>query len=207
MEDVLDTYKLPYDPLYPVVCMDETCKQLVGEVIHELPARCGAKRKVDDEYVRNGVAEIFLSIEPLTGRCHTSVGEHRGMAEWADFIDNLLTVQYPEARKIRLVMDNLNTHRIASLYQRFPADKARKLAERLEIHYTPKHGSWLDVAEIGLSMMCTQCLDKRRIPTLAKMSEAIGEWEKSHNQTPRKIIWQFTKEEARIKLVSIYPKF
>jgi hypothetical protein len=150
MEDVLEVYHLPYDPDYPVVCMDESCKQLIGEVREPIPCEPGKPARVDDEYVRNGVAEIFMEVEPLAGKRHVEITEHRTRKDWAWHIKQMLDERYPDVIKVRLVMDNLNTHNIASLYETFEPEEARRLAERLEIHYTPKHGSWLNMAEIEL---------------------------------------------------------
>lgn len=204
MEDVLDVYCLPYDPAIPQICMDESCKQLVGEVRVPIPTAPGQPLRYDDEYVRNGVAEIFLFVEPLTGWRHVIVTEHRARVDWAEQVKDLLDVHYPEADRIRLVMDNLNTHTIASLYEAFPAAEARRLAERLEIHYTPKHGSWLNMAEIALSNLNTQCLD-RRIPDIAEMRREVAAWESSRNGCPAPIKWRFTTDNARIKLRRLYP--
>lgn len=184
--------------------MDETCKQMLKEVKEPLPSRPGSAKKIDDEYLRNGVAEIFLAIEPLTGQVKVKAGEKRGRLEWAHFMKEVISA-YPDADRIRLVMDNLNTHSPASFYEAFPPEEARKLAEKLEIHYTPKHGSWLDIAEIGLSVMKSQCLD-RRIPDLETMTEELSSWEISRNARKNPVKWQFTSEDARIKLVSLYPK-
>ena len=205
MEDVLDVYKLPYNPDIPVLCVDESCKQLLEDVRPVLPARPGDIARQDDEYIRHGVAEIFLGMEPLTGRCEVSVGERRGCKEWAEFIRFLLEDKYPNATKVVFVMDNLNTHALSSLYQCFTPEKARSLAGRMEIHYTPKHGSWLDVAEIGLSVLKSQCLD-RRIPDLETMKRVVGAWQERHNSNPRPVQWHFTCEDARVKLLSTYPK-
>lgn len=205
MEDVLDVYKRPYNPDVPVLCVDESCKQLIENVRPVLPARPGDIEKQDDEYVRNGVAEIFLCIEPLTGRCEVSVGERRGCKDWAEFIRMLLEDKYPNAQKVILVMDNLNTHELSSLYQRFPPERARALARRMEIHHTPKHGSWLDVAEIGLSVLKSQCLNGR-VPDLETMKKMVTAWQTRHNSNPHPVQWHFTCEDARVKLISVYPK-
>jgi len=205
MEDVLEVYHLPYDPEYPVVCMDESCKQMVGEVREPIPGKPGCVKKVDDEYVRHGVSEIFMEVEPLAGRRHVAVTERRTRKDWAEQIKQMLDERYPDARKIRLVMDNLNTHSIASLYETFPPSEARRLAERLEIHYTPKHGSWLNMAEIELSVLKGQCLD-RRIPDMATMQAEVAEWEKDRNTSTKIINWQFNSSDARIKLKRLYPK-
>jgi len=180
MEDVPDVYRLPCSPDIPVPCVDESCKQLLEDARPALPARPGDIAKQDDEYIRNGVAEIFPGIEPLTGRCEVSVGERRGCREWAEFIRMLLEEEYPNAAKVVFVMDNLNTHALSSLYQCFPPEKARALASRMEIHYTPKHGSWLDVAETGLGVLKSQCLN-RRIPDMETMKREVGAGQERHN--------------------------
>lgn len=205
MEDVLDVYRLPYDPDYPVICMDESCKQLIGEV--RVPIQCapGKPARVDDEYVRNGVAEIFMEVEPLAGKRHVAITERRTRKDWAVQIKQMLDERYPDAVKVRLVMDNLNTHGIASLYETFEPAEARRLAERLDIHYTPKHGSWLNMAEIELSVLKGQCLD-RRIDSIDKMRAEVAAWEQYRNNRPGKIDWQFTTSDARIKLKRLYPK-
>jgi len=206
MEDVLDVYHRPYDPDYPVVCMDESSKQLVGEVAEPVPAAPGHPKLVDDEYVRNGVAEIFMEVEPLAGRRHVDVTERRTRIDWANHVRAMLEDRYPDALKVVLVMDNLNTHSVASLYQAFAPDTARRLASRLEIHYTPKHGSWLNVAEIELSCLKRQCLADR-IPTLERMAAETSAWELSRNNKGAKVNWQFTTDDARQKLKRLYPTF
>ena len=205
MEDVLDVYHLPYDPEYPVVCMDESCKQMVGEVRPPIPCAPGNPQRVDDEYVRKGVAEIFIEVEPLAGRRHVMVTEHRTKKDWAIHIKQMLDDRYPEAIKVRLVMDNLNTHTVAALYETFDPEEAHNLAQRLEIHYTPKHGSWLNMSEIELSVLKGQCLD-RRIPDMESIISAVSAWEKDRNNQIKKINWQFTTQDARIKLKRLYPK-
>jgi len=180
MEDVLAVYQLPYDPDYPVVCMDESCKQMIGEVHEPIPCAPGKPKRIDDEYVRNGVAEIFMEVEPLAGKRHVEITERRTRKDWAAQIKQMLDERYPNATKVRLVMDNLNTHNIASLYEAFEPNEARQLAERLEIHYTPKHGSWLNMAEIELSALKGQCLD-RRIPDMSIMKAEVAAWEKDRN--------------------------
>lgn len=205
MEDVLEVYHLPYDSEYPVVCMDESSKQLIGEVREPIPGKPGQVRRIDDEYVRNGVAEIFMEVEPLTGRRHVAITERRTRKDWAEQIRQMLDERYSHARKVRLVMDNLNTHNIASLYEAFEPQMARRLAERLEIHHTPKHGSWLNMAEIELSVLKGQCLD-RRIPEMAAMQAHVAAWEKARNNSAKKISWQFKTSDARIKLRHLYPK-
>lgn len=205
MEDVLEVYHLPYDAECPMVCMDESCKQLIGEVREPIPCAPGKPERIDDEYVRNGVAEIFMEVEPLAGKRHVAVTEHRTQKDWAIQIKQMLDERYPNASKVRLVMDNLNTHRIASLYEAFEPKEARRLAERLEIHYTPKHGSWLNMAEIELSALKGQCLD-HRIADMATMQAEVTAWEKDRNNNAKKIDWQFTTSDARIKLRRLYPQ-
>ncbi len=205
MEDVLVVYQLPHDPLYPVVCMDESNKQLVGEVHAPIPPTSGHGQILDHEYVRNGVATLFVEVEPLAGRRHVEVTERRTRQDWARFIKAMLDERYPKAVKVRLVMDNLNTHDLASLYETFPPAEARRLAERLEIHYTPKHGSWLNIAEIELSALNGQCL-RRRIPSAADMRREIAAWQSDRNHRGAPVKWRFTTEDARIKLTRLYPK-
>ena len=196
---------MPYDPDYPVVCMDESSKQLIGEVHEPIPCKPGQPIRMDDEYVRNGVAEIFMEVEPLAGRRHVEVTERRTRKDWAQQIKQMLDERYPDAVKVRLVMDNLNTHNIASLYETFAPQEARRLAERLDIHHTPKHGSWLNMAEIELSVLKGQCLN-RRIADMVTMQAEVAAWEQNRNNRTRKINWQFTTTDARIKLKSLYPK-
>jgi len=205
MEDVIAVYELPYDSSYPMVCMDETCKQLIGDVREPITCAPGRPARVDHEYVRNGVAEIFLEVEPLTGKRHVAVAEHRTRKDWAWWIKGMLDERYPNAVRVRLVMDNLNTHCLASLYETFEPHDARRLAERIEIHYTPKHGSWLNMAEIELSALNGQCLD-RRIPDLETMQRHIAAWENDRNNRHPKIHWHFSSADARIKLKHLYPK-
>jgi hypothetical protein len=205
MEDILDVYHRIYDPKFPVVCMDESSKQLIGEVHEPIPAAPGHPVLCDDEYVRNGVAEIFLEVEPLGGKRHIEITERRTKIDWAIFIKGMLNERYPEAQKVILVMDNLNTHNISSLYEAFLPEEARSLANRLEIHYTPKHGSWLNIAEIELSVLKGQCLD-RRIPAIHMLRKEVCDWERDRNNRHSKIDWQFTSADARIKLKRLYPK-
>jgi transposase len=205
MEDVLEVYHLPYDTFYPVVCMDESSKQMIGEVRDPIPCAPGQPVRIDDEYVRNGVVEIFMEVEPLAGKRHVAITEHRTRKDWASQIKEMLDERYPEAIKVRLVMDNLNTHSIASLYETFDPKEARRLAERLDIHYTPKHGSWLNMAEIELSVLKGQCLD-RRIADMTTMQAEVAAWEKDRNNSIKKINWQFTTPDARIKLRRLYPQ-
>ena len=205
MEDVLDLYHGPYDPYFPLVCMDESNKQLVGEVHDPIAPAPGRGQIVDHEYVRNGVAEIFLEVEPMTGRRHVAITESRTRKDWAVYIKGMLEDRYPKALKVILVMDNLNTHSAASLYEAFEPEVARLLASRLEIHYTPKHGSWLNIAEIELSALNTQCLN-RRIPTIELMRTEISAWENDRNNRASTIDRRFTTADARIKLKRLYPK-
>ncbi len=205
MEDVLAVYALPYDPLYPVVCMDESCKQLIGEVHDPIPAVPGRVARIDHEYVRNGVAQIFLEVEPLMGRRHVAASEHRTAVDWAHWIKGMLDERYPEAVKVRLVLDNLNTHNAASLYKTFEPEEARRPVERIEFHYTPKHGSWLNVAEIEFSALSRQCLD-RRIRDFSTLQMEITAWEDDRNNRQPQVDWQFTTADARIKLKHLYPK-
>ena len=205
MEDVIAVYELPYDSDYPVVCMDETCKQLIGEVHEPMPCGPGRPARVDHEYVRNGIAEIFLEVEPLTGKRHVAVTERRTSKDWSWWIKGMLDERYPNAVRVRLVLDNLNTHSLSSLYKTFEPQEARRLTERIEMHYTPKHGSWLNMAEIELSALNSQCLD-RRIPDPETMQSLIAAWENHRNNRQSKINWHFTNDDARIKLKSLYPK-
>ena len=201
----MEVYHLPYDPHYPVVCMDESSKQLIGEVREPIPGKPGQPLRMDDEYVRKGVVEIFMEVEPLAGRRHVAITERRTRKDWAQQIKQMLDERYPDATKVRLVMDNLNTHNIASLYETYEPHEARRLADRLEIHYTPKHGSWLNMAEIELSVLKGQCLN-RRIADMQTMQSEVATWENDRNANSRKIDWQFTTADARTKLRRLYPK-
>ena len=205
MEDVLDVYELPYDPLRPVVCMDEKPYQLLGEARASWAMRPGDNKKVDSEYVRNGTCSIFAFVEPLGGRHYVSVREHRTAVDWAEEIKYLVDVMYPNAEKIILVMDNLNTHKPASLYKKYPPEEARRIIKKLEIHYTPKHGSWLDIAEIELNVMTRQCLS-RRIESIDVLRNELSVWEAEQNGKQAHVNWQFRTKDARIKLVSLYPE-
>lgn len=204
MEDLLEVYHLPYDQDYPVICMDESCKQLVGEVRTPIPCEPGKPARLDDEYVRNGVAQIFMEVEPLAGKRHVAITERRTKKDWAVQMKEMLDVRYPRAKKVRLVMDNLNTHDVSSFYETFEPAEARRLIERLDIHYTPKHGSWLNMAEIELSVLKGQCLD-RRIADIETLRSEVNVWEIARNNTANKIDWQFKTEDARIKLKKLYP--
>lgn len=205
MEDILDLYHAPFDSRYPLVCMDESSKQLIGEVHAPIAHGPGHGQLLDAEYVRKGVAEIFLEVEPLSGRRHVWLTHTRKRRDWAYFIKGMLTERYPEAIQVRLVVDNLKTHTISSLYETFPPEEARSLAQRLDIHYTPKHGSWLNIAEIELSALKTQCLD-RRIPEIEQMREQVTAWQTRRNHRAKTIDWRFNTPDARIKLKRLYPK-
>ena len=206
MEDILHIYHLPYNIDLPVICMDEKPYQLLGEKIKPLPARPGDTKKLDSEYVRNGTSSIFVFTEVLAGFRHVSVRKHRTRQDWAEEVRYLLSELYPEHKRIILIMDNLNTHTKASLYQSFSPAEALELSNRLEIHYTPKHGSWLNIAEIELNAMTRQCLD-RRIDNLPELSRELAAWEVSRNADCKTVNWQFKTEDARVKLKSLYPKF
>jgi hypothetical protein len=205
MEDVLHVYSMPFNPDIPVVCMDEKPYQLLSEAREPLPIRPGNKQKLDSEYIREGTCSIFVFTETLANFRHVSVREHRTKKDWAEEVKYLLTELYPDKEKIILVMDNLNTHTKASLYQSFPPEKAFELAKRLEIHYTPKHGSWLNIAEIELNVMTRQCL-KRRISDIEILSQQLSVWEQERNSKKAIVQWQFKTADARIKLASLYPK-
>lgn len=197
----MDVYERPYNPDIPVVCMDEKPYQLLGEIRDSWAMRPGDDKKVDSEYVRNGTCSIFAFVEPLGGVHHVSVREHRTAVDWAEEIQYLTDVMYPNANKIVLVMDNLNTHKPASLYKRFAPAEARRILNRLEIHYTPKHGSWLDIAEIELNVMTRQCLS-RRIGSIEKLRTELSAWESERNNLASKVNWQFKTQDARTKLIS-----
>jgi hypothetical protein len=203
MEDVLDTYAKPYDPARPVVCVDEGGKQLIGDVREPLPVRPGSPAKQDYEYEREGMANLFMAFEPLAGKRHVQVTERKTSIDFGKFL-KAVDELYHQADKIVLVCDNLNTHGSASLYEAFPPEEARRLAERFEWHYTPKHGSWLNMAEIELSVVARQCLD-RRIPDLATLKQEVATWEKKRNEAVVKVNWQFTTADARVKLKQLYP--
>ena len=204
MEDVLEVYHRPYDPKRPVVCVDETFKQLIGETRQPLPPRPGSVERYDHVYTRNGVASLFLACEPLAGWRHVAVSEHRRRTDWALFIRSLLEGRYREAERVVLVRDQLNTHSPASLYEAFPPEQAKRLADRIEIHHTPKHGSWLNIAEIELSALGRPCLS-RRIAHQDTLKRQIAGWEEKRNARPARVLWQFTTQDARVKLRSLYP--
>jgi len=204
MEDVLDVYHRPYDPERPVVCMDEASQQLIAEVRQPLPAQPGRTAKYDSQYERRGTANFFMAVEPLAGKRTVRVTDRRTKIDWAQFICHLLLTVYAGVAKVVLVMDNLNTHGIGSLYEAFDPATARVLASRLEIHHTPKHGSWLNMAETELSILSRQCLD-RRIDCKEIMIREVAAWEQNRNANESKIDWQFTTADARIKLKRLYP--
>ena len=186
------------------MCVDETFKQLIGETREPLPPRPGAVERYDHVYVRNGTASLFLACEPLAGWRHIEVTEHRRRTDWALFIRALLEGRYREAERVVLIMDQLNTHSPASLYEAFPPEEAQRLAQRIEIHHTPKHGSWLNMAEIEFSALTRQCL-ARRIARQDTLKRQIAAWEKERNACPTRVLWQFTTQDARIKLRSLFP--
>jgi len=204
MEDVLTVYKREYDKDMPVVCMDETNKQLIAETRIEIPAGPGRPSRYDFEYERNGTSNLFMFYEPFGGNRYVSVTERRTKVDWATQIKELLDIRYPDARKVVLVMDNLNTHSGASLYEAFEPSEARRLLDRLEIHYTPKHGSWLNIAEIELRVLNGQCL-KRRIPAREILLSEVSAWQNKRNFDNAKVDWQFTAKDARVKLKRLYP--
>lgn len=204
MEDVLDTYAKPYDSKRPVVCVDEGGKQLIGEVRDPLPVRPGSPAKEDSVYERGGVANLFMAFEPLAGKRHVEVTERKTSVDFARFLRALSDEHYLGAEKIVLVCDNLSTHTPAALYEAFEAKEARRLTERFEWHYTPKHGSWLNIAEMELSVVARQCLD-RRIPNMATLRREVAAWLKKRNAAVVKVDWQFTTADARIKLKKLYP--
>jgi hypothetical protein len=205
MEDVLDLYCLPYDPKVPLICMDERPMQLIKETRHPIPASPGNPARVDYEYERNGTATHFLFTEPLGGWRKANVRERKTAVDWAEEMRLLLEEDYPEAEKVILVCDNLNTHKIASFYQAFPPEVARPLVARLEIHYTPTHGSWLNIAECELSVMSRQCLG-RRIGDMETLCQETKAWEQKRNHKQTGVDWQFTTTDARIKLKRLYPQ-
>ena len=204
MEEVLDVYMLPEDPDVPLVCMDEASKQLVGETRASLLMRPGDSAHEDYEYVRQGVANLFMFFAPLQGWRHVTVTERRTRLDWAYAVRDLVDLHFPHATKIRLVSDNLNTHDPGSLYEAFPPEAARRILDRLELHHTPKHGSWLNMAEIELSVLARQCLD-RRIPDQDMLRREIAAWEAPRNSAHATMEWRFTTADARIKLKHLYP--
>jgi hypothetical protein len=205
MEDVLAVYSRPFDPAVPVVCMDEKPYQLLDHARDPVPVTPGHDLKIDSEYVRRGTCSIFVWVEPLAGHRRVTAREHRTRRDWAAEVDRLLNHDYPDVEKVILVMDNLNTHSIGSLYEAFEPAKAFALAQRLEIHHTPKHGSWLNIAEIELSALTRQCLD-RRIADLDILNDELAAWQNAVNTNQRQVNWQFTTKDARTKLRHLYPE-
>lgn len=205
MEDVLEVYQRLFDPVRPVVCMDEQPITLHAEVREPIPAQPGRPERHDYEYERNGVVSGFMFTEPLGQWRRITISTTRTKKDWAYQVHHLLEVDYPDAEKVILVCDNLNTHVPGALYETFPPEKARNLLNRLEIHYTPKHGSWLNIAEIELSAFTRQCL-KRRIPTIEALRTETDAWNRQRNQSQKGVDWQFTAEDARVKLKRLYPK-
>jgi hypothetical protein len=204
MEDVLEVYTRPYDPRRPQVCLDETSQQLVADTREPLPTTPGQSARIDYEYARKGTATLFMVFEPLAGQRRVKVTERRTAVDFAQLIQELVYGQYSQAEQIVLVMDNLNTHKPASLYEAFAPAEARRLMERLEIHYTPKHGSWLSMAETELSVLTTQCLN-RRIPDPTTLTQEVAAWERQRNTAKSRVNWRFTTHDARIKLKRLYP--
>ena len=204
MEDVIQTYLLPYDPSHPVVCFDEACKQLFGEVKAPRRARPGRPARVDYEYERKGVCHQLLMCEPLRGWRHVQVTQRRTRRDYASCVRDLVEIHHRQAKKIRLVQDNLNTHDGASLYEAFPPDEARRILDRIEFHYTPKHGSWLNMAETEINVMTRQCLD-RRLDSQKLLAEEVAAWERDRNARHARIHWTFTLAAARHKLRKLYP--
>ena len=204
MEDILDLYQQPYDPKKPLVGMDETSKQLIKETRSRMRAKKGQMERYDYEYERNGVSNIFMFFDPLSGWRHVKVTDRRTKADWAKCMQELVDVHYPEAELIKVVLDNLNTHNPSALYEVFEPAEARRILRKLEFHYTPSHGSWLNIAEIELSVLSRQCMD-RRIPDKDTLTSEVAAWEESRNSSGAKVDWRFTTADARIKLKHLYP--
>lgn len=205
MEDVLDVYERPYDPLRPVVCVDESSKQLVAHSREPIPAKPGSPERHDYEYVRKGVADVFMAFEPLGAKRHARVTKSRTRVDFAETLRAVSDEMYPHAEQVVLVMDNLNTHTMGSLYEAFPPEEANRLAKRFEVHYTPKHGSWLDMAEIELGVLMRQGLPAR-VGSFEEMERLVREWEFDRNRRCAAVDWQFTTDDARVKLKRLYPK-
>jgi hypothetical protein len=205
MEDVLEVYKLPYNPNRPLICMDEMPKQLLADQQDPLSCKAGKPAKQDYGYKRNGVADLFMLFEPLQGKRFVEVTEKRRKVEWATVMKHVSDVLYPQAEKVIVVLDNLNTHTPSAFYETFAPEEARRLVERFEFHFTPKHGSWLNMAEIELSALVRQCLD-RRIPNTQTLTQEVQAWQQQRNDEVVKVLWQFTTNEARTKLKHLYPK-
>jgi len=205
MEDVLEVYKLPYDANRPVLCMDEMPKQLLADKQEPRPCQAGKPARQDYEYKRNGVADLFMVFEPLQGKRFVEVTEKRRKIEWATVMKQVSDVLYPQAEKIVVVLDNLNTHTPSAFYETFVPEEARRLAERFEFHFTPKHGSWLNMAEIELSALVRQCLD-RCLPDIQILTQEVQAWQQQRNDEVVKVLWQFKSTDARIKLKHLYPQ-
>jgi hypothetical protein len=205
MEDILEVYKRLYDPLIPVVCIDETNRQLIEETRVPINAKPGQAKRIDYEYKRNGVANLFIMFAPLESKRFIKVSEQRTRKDFAECIKELVDIHYAHAEKIALVMDNLNTHSIGSLYEAFEPAEARRLAEKLEIHYTPKHGSWLNMAEIEIGVLSRQCLSEY-IPSMEQMEKEVTSWQFNRNMQGATVNWQFTTGDARVKLKRLYPE-
>lgn len=206
MEDVLEVYTRPHDKEYPMVCMDETSKQQIMEVREPWAAGPGGVRRYDTEYKRNGVSNLFMFFAPLQGWRRVKVTDHRTKIDWAVAMRELVDKHFPEAKKVTVVMDNLNTHSPSSLYEAFSPEEARRILGRLELHYTPKHGSWLNMAEIELSILSRQCIS-RRIPDQETLRREVDIWGKERNEKESTVDWRFTTDDARIKLKRLYPSF
>jgi hypothetical protein len=204
MEDILEVYQRPYDAQRPLICFDEGTKPLVQDVRPPLPAAPGRRERIDYEYERHGTGNLFMMFEPLAGQREVLVTERRTAVDYAEAIQHLVDVRYPSAENIVLVQDNLNTHKLASLYEAFPPEEARRLIDKLEVHYTPKHGSWLNMAEIELGVLRRQCLD-RRIPDFATLTDEVAAWQSDRNAAQVQVNWQFTTADARVKLKRLYP--
>lgn len=206
MEDILDIYKRPYNEDIPVVCIDELSKQLVEEVRDIIPAKPGAYERYDTEYKRNGTANVFMAFEPLKGKRELKITDSRTKVDWACFMKELTDDIYADNDKIIAVMDNLNTHNFSSLYEAFSPEEAKRIMDKIEIHYTPKHGSWLNMAELELSHLSRQCLD-RRIADKSTLIKEVNTWQEKRNSKAVKVDWQFTCEDARVKLKKLYPDY
>ena len=204
MEDILDVYQRTYDPAHPVICMDEKPYQLLNEKRDPIPMKKEHPQRIDNEYLREGTCSLFIFTEPLAGWRSVTARNRRTAIDWGQEIKHMIG-NYPDAEKILLVMDNLNTHTISSLYKAFPAPEARDLAKKLEIHYTPKHGSWLNIAEIELSILERQCLG-RRIPSIQILQQELSAWNRERNSRQKGVEWHFTTADARIKLKRLYPQ-
>ena len=206
MEEVLEVYKRPYDETHPLICMDESSKQHVKEVREPLCVKPGSPARHDCEYERNGVSNVFMFFEPLAGKRYIEVTDCRTAIDWAEQIRDLVDIRYPDAKRITLVMDNLNTHVGASLYKKFEPQEARRILDKLEIHYTPKHGSWLNMAEIELSVLSRQCMDAR-IPDQETLKKQVAAWQEKRNVISSPMQWRFTTDDARVTLKKLYPSF